>query len=154
MTASINFPSQIPCFLRDGYENNHVSPFFRSELVSGRSRQRRAFTSVPTMVSANLLLTDQQAQVFEAWFRYEALDGAEWFNASLKTPLGLMPYECRFVEMYSGPTLTGNSLWKFSCKLEIRDRQIISSNWYQYGADFIMYSDIIDIAINREWPAA
>ena len=69
--AAIDFPAGLPTPLRSGYELQHVSPLMRSELESGRVRQRRRYTSVPTIVSVSWILTRQQAQVFESWFRYE-----------------------------------------------------------------------------------
>jgi hypothetical protein len=34
------------------------------------------------------LLTDSQAQAFEAWYRDAITDGAAWFNMNLRTPGG------------------------------------------------------------------
>lgn len=154
MTTDLDFPSVLPCFLREGYDIQHASPFVRSEMVTGRARQRRAYTSVPSEAQVSLLLTSVEAQVFESWFAYDAADGANWFNATIKTPVGLRPYVCRFVEMYKGPTLTGRELWRFTCRLEIYERPILSGGWAAYYPEAVLQQDIIDIALNQEWPAA
>lgn len=153
MTVSINYPDSLPLPIRNGYQVNHVSPMMRTELDTGRARQRRRYTSVPSIVSVSWIMNSQQAQVFEAWFRYTLFDGSEWFNAELRTPLGLESYECRFAEMYSGPVLVGKLLWQFTAELELSERQTLLSGWEDFP-EFVLGSDIIDLAMNQEWPPA
>ena len=62
--AVIDFPAELPMPLRNGYDTNHVSPLMRTELQTGRARQRRRYTSVPTMASVSWIMTQQQAQLF------------------------------------------------------------------------------------------
>lgn len=152
--AAIDFPAGLPTPLRSGYGLNHVSPLMRSELESGRTRQRRRYTSVPTIVAVSWILTRQQAQVFESWFRYEIEDGSEWFNCRLNTPVGLQDYECRFADMYSGPQLVARDHWQFSAEIEIRERQTVDEALIRYTPQFVLMSDIFDKAMNQEWPAA
>lgn len=153
MAATIDYPANLPPPLRSGYGINHVSPLQRTELATGRAIQRRRYTSVPSIASVSWLMSQPQAQVFEGWFRWTLSDGAEWFNARLRTPLGLRDYECRFVGMYEGPDLIGVDRWKFSADLEIRERQTVDAILAAHP-DIILGAAIIDIAINREWPAA
>ena len=149
--ATIDYPAGLPLPLRNGYDINHVSPLMRSDLQSGRARQRRRYTSVPSMASVSWNMNQQQAQLFEAWFRWELVDGSEWFNAELRTPLGLQSYECRFSDMYSGPQLVGVDRWVFQAMLEIRERQTLADG-YELLPSFALYSDIFDRAMNQEWP--
>jgi hypothetical protein len=47
-----------------------ISPLLRTEMTSGRARQRRRYTSTPTQASVKWIFqTDALAQVFEAFFR-------------------------------------------------------------------------------------
>lgn len=153
ITTNIDFPRGLPCFLREDYDINHIQPFTRTTMESGRSRQRRKFTSVPSMVDVSLICTNGQAMAFEAWFRDAIHDGADWFNARLKTPKGFEPYVCRFAGMYDGPRLTGRSLWKFTATLEIFERPLLPTGW-GLVPDMVAGMDIIDLAVNREWPKA
>lgn len=153
MAATINYPEGLPTPQRSGYGINHGSPLQRTELATGRAIQRRRYTSVPSIVAVSWNLSQPQAQVFEGWFRWELSDGAEWFNARLRTPLGLQDYECRFVGMYEGPDLVGIDRWKFSADLEIRERQTVDAALAEHH-DLILGAAIIDIAINQEWPEA
>ncbi|MFT7337637.1 MAG: hypothetical protein ACI92B_000959 [Marinobacter maritimus] len=153
--AIVDYPAELPTPARAGYALQHTSPFMRTEMATGRARQRRTFTSVPSMVQLSWLLTNQQAQLFEAWFAHGITDGADWFNITLTTPIGkLAPYECRFTEMYDGPALAGRDHWRFNAQVEIRERPILPRDWYLYGKAFILGADIIDQALNREWPEA
>src|SRR5699024_10144217 len=84
MTPELDFPKELPPFMREGYGFNHVQPFARTEMVTGRARQRRTFQSVPSILPVSIILNDSEAQLFEAWFAYDAMDGTKWFNATIK----------------------------------------------------------------------
>ena len=148
--TDIDFPKDLPCALREGYDLNHVEPFQRTEMVSGRARNRRTFTSVPTKVDVSWLFNDPEAVRFEEWFKETANDGVEWFNLRLRTPLGMEDYVCRFMQMYTGPHLVENH-WKITARLEIYKRPMIVPGWGLLP-DYIIGSSIFDLAMNREWP--
>ena len=152
MTLAV-WPEQLPLPEQSGYAIQHVSPLQRTEMVSGRARQRRVYTSVPSNVAVQFFCTEAQAQVFELFFRHGITDGADWFMCTLKTPLGLMPYECRFNGIYEGPVLTSFNKWTFSGTLEIRERQTLGASWV-YAPQYIFDSSIIDVALNDLWSAA
>jgi hypothetical protein len=153
--ATIDYPAELPSPARSGYALQHVSPFARTPMQTGRARQRRTFQSVPSSVTLTWTLRNEEAQIFEAWFAYDITDGADWFNIDLKTPVGtLAPYECRFMEMYQGPELFGLDMWRYTAEVEIRERPILSQDWYIYGKEFILGSSIVDVALNKKWPEA
>lgn len=148
------FPSGLPCGLQTGYGLQHVSPLIRTPMVSGRARQRRAFTSTPTIASVQWLFTRPQAQAFEAWFRSTIHDGADWFTVRLSTPLGSHDYLARFAGMYDGPRLAGGRYWEIAAEVELEERAVLPWPWGEYGIDLILNQEIIDRALNAEWPAA
>ena len=148
----------IPLPLRDGYGFQAVDPLQRTALDSGRARQRRRFTSVPTIASVTWRLGDVDAMAFEAWYRDALVDGAEWFEMPLKvpeSPYGAKLYQARFTGIYSGPVLVSGSvsLWDFSAQLELVERPILVSPWGLFP-QFIKYGNIIDLALNDQWPEA
>lgn len=152
-----SFPSQLPLALQAGYALQHQSPFMRTEMQSGRARQRRMFTSVPSVVSVSWIFeTDGEARLFEGWFRDDlgAKDGENWFGMPLQTPLGTYHYDCRFTEMYRGPTLVGGDMWQISASLEIRERPVVEVDYATILPGYVLLSDIFDLAMNREWPEA
>ena len=152
MTLAV-WPEQLPLPEQSGYAIQHVSPLQRTTMVSGRARQRRVYTSVPSNVAVQWFLTEQQAQLFEAFFRYAITDGADWFLLPLKTPMFTGDYECRFTGIYEGPTLTAFNKWTVSATIEIKERQTLDSPW-TYTPQYVIDSSIIDVALNDLWSAA
>lgn len=153
ISTDLNYPDYLPWPLREDYDLNHVSPFTRTPMNSGRARQRRHFSSVPTNVAVSWNFTEQEALMFESWFRDTIHDGVDWFNCPLKTPVGEKQYVCRFTDMYKGPVPTGICMYRVSAALEIWERPLLAPGWGNFP-DFIRYADIIDLALNREWPEA
>lgn len=149
----IKYPKGLPRGLQSGRSYQIVSPLERSQLSSGRARQRRRFTSVPEMASISWIFTPSQGQAFEAWFRDALIDGSEWFECELKTPLGLSDHQCRFNGIYSGPSIAGNNLWSYSAELELKFRAVAPAGEGLFTED-ILTSEIFDLTINREWPKA
>lgn len=151
----IQYPSGLPCFVREGYELETVSPMMRSPMVSGRSRQRRRYKSTPTMVSAATEpMNDSQAQLFEAWWEETLISGTQYFECPLKTPLGMQTYVARFMDVYQGPRLVGVSHWVFRCQLELRNRPILPPGWAGAAPDFILNAGKFDRLMNDTWPEA
>ena len=149
----VSWPTQLPLPEQSGYAIQHVSPLQRTTMVSGRARQRRVYTSVPSNVAVQWFLTEQQAQLFEAFFRYAITDGADWFLLPLKTPMFTGDYECRFTSIYEGPTLTAFNKWTVSATIEIKDRQTLDPTWIN-TPQYVLDSSIIDFAVNQLWPVA
>ena len=149
----VSWPTQLPMPEQSGYAIQHVSPLQRTTMVSGRARQRRVYTSVPSMVAVQWFLTEQQAQLFEAFFRYAITDGADWFLLPLKTPMFTGNYECRFTGIYEGPVLIAYDKWTVSATIEIKERQTLNAG-FAYVPQYVIDSSIIDVALNDLWPAA
>ena len=154
ITSDIDYPDDyLPMPVQEGYGLKPVSPLLRTELTSGRARQRRRYTSTPTQAQVTWLFLEAEAQLFETWFRDTITDGADWFNSKLRSPLGVESYVCRFVDIYDGPIITGGKYWQFTATLELWERPILASGWGDFP-DYVINSNIIDIAMNREWPEA
>lgn len=154
ITTDINYPDGLPWPVREGYDIKSVQPFVRTKLDSGRARQRRKFSSVPSTFNVTWIFNaDTQVAAFEAWFRDAVQDGPAWFNAPLKTPIGEKMYVCRFTQMYDGPTLVGLCAWRVSAVLELWERALMPPGWGLLP-DYLVHADIFDIAMNREWPEA
>lgn len=149
--TNINWPAGLPCALREGHSTKHAQPFQRTTMDSGRARQRRKFSSVPSAQQFSWYFTAAQCVAFEAWFRDALSDGSAWFNMESRTPLGKTALVCRFQDMYSGPDLVGRDSWKVSAALEIWERPLFAEGWGLFP-DYIIHADILDIAVNRKWP--
>ena len=151
--TDIDYPEGLPAPLREGHTTQHVTPFRRTNMTSGRARQRRLFTDVPSIGNYSWRMTDSEAAAFEVWFKEILKDGAEWFNILRKTPLGRVNHVCRFVDMYEGPNLVGVSEWMFTAQLESWERPLLPPGW-GILPEYVIHADIFDIAMNREMPEA
>lgn len=154
ITSDINWPAGLPCALREGHSTQHGTPFVRTQMESGRARQRRKFSSVPSVQQFSWLMTQAQCMAFEAWFRDSLEDGAAWFNMRSRTPLGKdTDLVCRFVDMYAGPDIAGRDLWRISAPLENWERPLLPPGWGLLP-EYLTGADIFDIAMNDRWPKA
>lgn len=142
------FPDSLPSPLRSGYGFKPENNIIRTEMVSGRARQRVAYTSVPTYSDLSWILTAVQAQLFEA---FAAEVGGDWFSLKLKAPTGFYYQDCRFTETPNGPELIGRDLWGFKVRAELKDRPMLDES-YALVPGMVMMQDILDVAINQEWP--
>jgi hypothetical protein len=164
--TEINWPDGLPCVQREGHTTQHGTPFIRTELDSGRARQRRKFTSVPSVQQCSWVFTSLECIVFEAWFRDSLCDGVRWFNIYIRTPRGGKAWidmdlrdaitdgthlVCRFSEMYSGPDIVARDRWRISAPLEVWERPLIPDDWGLLP-DYLLGADIFDRAMNLKWP--
>ncbi|WP_138436509.1 hypothetical protein [Marinobacter shengliensis] len=154
MATNIDFPKMLPTPQRSGYGLKSAPTFARTTMASGRAKQRPVNKVVPAMVPVTLILTEEQAQIFEGWFNYEINYGTAWFNCRLDSAMGLRPYECRFTEMYEGPERLGVRHWRYKAQFEIVERPVVSEEDYLYGLPDIQYTSIFDITMNQQWPEA
>lgn len=143
----------LPMPQQQGYGFTPVNPILRTQMQSGRSKQRSRYRGTPTNASIMWRFFEKgQAQLFESWYLDVINDGASWFEMTLQTPQGVMPYTCRFTEIYDGPTLIPPCYWEFTGTLELRKRPVTGDGWALYYPEALRYGNIIDVAINREWP--
>lgn len=150
----IQYPEGLPRPLREDYGFTPTSGLIRTQMQSGRSRQRRQFASVPTSTPVSWLFDATQAQLFESWYEEVLQGGSQWFEMEFKTPQGIMPYRARFVEGYTGPTMVTVSHWRFRAVLELFERPILKGGWAVYLPKFILSMAVFDQAMNREWPVS
>ncbi|CAI3796052.1 hypothetical protein [Rheinheimera sp. MM224] len=145
----------LPLPLREGYGLTPVSPLMRTDMQSGRAKQRRRYQSTPTQAPINwIFIQPGQALLFEQWYQHVLMDGVLWFNMKLRTPEGVKFYKCRFMDIYKGGELDGPNYWRYSAELELWERPTMDPMWVTYYPAAIRYMNVIDLALNREWPEA
>ena len=146
------YPKGLPLPLRDDYGFRPVNNITRTEMDSGRARQRVDFEDVPTIATLRFLFTSPQAQLFEYW--QSRIVKAAWFTMTLVTPLGFGVHEVRFTEKPDGGELQGRYAWGYSCNVELRFQPLLPPGWAELAPDWILMSDIFDIAMNDKWAKA
>lgn len=149
----IQYPVKLPLPLQDGYSLETFDPMARTVMVTGRARQRVRHSVVPTFVRASFIFKEAQAAFFEAWYARVLGNGVEWFSCPLQTPEGVRQYEARFAGIYDGPSLVQLNFWKYTARLELRQRPLIPEGWEQFP-EYWFNKGVIDVSINRGWPEA
>ena len=122
---TINFPEKLPYPTTEGYAIKPGEAIVRTDMEAGPARQRRRYTQTPSKISVRWVMNREQFSLFEAWYKYYAKEGAEWFNITLLGGLGLMEQEARFTQQFEAKLLNGY-LWEITSELEIRDRPTLS----------------------------
>lgn len=82
--ATIDWPLTLPqAALADRYSYSQDTDIIRTEMDSGRARQRKTFRSTPIHIDAAWLMTTAQLDIFRSWLEFEASFGASYFNVPL-----------------------------------------------------------------------
>ena len=123
----ISWPSTLPLPSIEGYGLHPGEAILRTEMEAGPARQRRRYTQVPSRISARWVFRREQFALFEAWYRWHAKEGGEWFEINLLGGLGLVVHEARFTRPFDAQPRSG-VLWEVSSELEIRERPTLDED--------------------------
>ena len=145
----IQYPTGLPYPQRDGYAFEATENITRTEMDSGLAVQRVEFRKPSSTVSVSWLLTAPQGQLLRAWC--DQVAAAQWFEMPLLSELGFDTHEVRLRKRLMGPELVGQYLWRYRADIEIRKTPELEDGWAEILPDYILYSDIFDYAMNREW---
>lgn len=119
----IKYPSILPFPLLSSTSFKQQSNILRTEMNSGRARQRRRFLSVPTTMAATWRLSNRMAVIFEGFYEHGLKDN-EWFLLFIPTPQGLVEHEARFINspMENHKPL-GAGRWSYQASIEMKARE-------------------------------
>ncbi len=115
------WPSDLPTVpVRDGYRVSSDNGLVRTEMESGRARQRRRFVRAYKRVAITWRLSDVELERFRSFFYWDINHGADVFAISLPVAATSRPVSARFV-VDSQPRISyrGPALWDLTCELEI-----------------------------------
>ncbi|ANI04153.1 transposase [Pseudomonas putida] len=149
----IQYPAELPLPLQDGYGYTTVDPIRVTPMVTGRRRYRKISSYVPSALTLNFNFSEAEAGFFEAWYSRTLNEGMEWLEMPLQLPAGFKKYPIHFTGIYGRVELTQIKRWRYSIGAELKKRELIPEGWEQFP-QFWLNKDIIDLAINREWPEA
>jgi len=115
-------PSTIPDWRMSPHDFTLPAPFAEIKFATGHSRKRRVALAPPRIVSVGLLLTEDQAQDFHAWFEEDAEAGALPFSARLLSDDGTRVWwRSIFVEppRWNAAPSTRGPMWSVSSTLRL-----------------------------------
>lgn len=148
----IVYPAGLPHPLKGDASFAPENNILRTPMQSGRARQRQLYTRVPTFYSAAWVLTDAQGRLLTAWA--DQVAKADWFQMPLRSDLGLNVETVRFVATIAGPVRVGVKLWRYTADIEVQYKPALAPGWAEILPDWTLESEIFDLAMNMEWPAA
>lgn len=146
----IKFPDGLPPAIRGNYAFTPTNRIQRTEMDSGRARQRILFDSVPSFVTLTWVMTDSQAIFFDTWA--DQVAGAGWFTIPIRSPNGFENTEVRFTQSPSGGELIGVDYWSYTAQVELRFKPVFPPGLIDILPDYVLYADIFDVAMNQLWP--
>lgn len=152
----VTWPATLPLPSVEGYGVNPGEAILRTEMEAGPARQRRRFTQVPSRITVRWLFRREQFALFEAWYRWQAKEGAEWFAIDLLGGLGLVAHEARFTRQFES-RLKNALLWEVTSELEIRERPVLTEDALAIALDSdlaLLFRDIdaLHALINVQLP--
>lgn len=148
----ITYPAGLPHPLKSSAAYSPENNILRTIMQSGRARQRQLYTSTPTFYKASWILNDVQGRLLVAWA--DQVAKADWFEIPLRSDLGLNTETVRLISTISGPVRIGVNLWQYTADIELQYKPLMAPGWAEILPDWTLNSDIFDLAMNREWPAA
>lgn len=122
----VSWPDTLPLPTVEGYAVSPQEAVLRTEMESGPARQRRRFRQTPTRITVRWLLGEYHFALFEAWYKFHADEGGQWFQITLLGGLGLLPHDARFTRQFDARLLPARR-WEVRGELEIRERPTLDA---------------------------
>ena len=118
MATIPRWPDALPAPLIEGYAAKARPTFVRTEMDSGRGRQRRRQVTGPTTISQTWRLTEAELAIFDAWFEDQVFGGAAWASMPVMTGQGKVYLQCRFIDTPDRRSVSGSRLWDITAQIE------------------------------------
>jgi len=133
MTTDLSWPEHrlgLPSIA--GYGIEPQDGVARTDMDSGPARHRRRWTTTPTEFPVTFKFTRYQLAIFEGWYYNDAAEGANFFNITLLSGLGLVNHEARFKGKYkslpwNADDAANSEWWRVTTTLEIRNRPVLDA---------------------------
>ena len=113
-------------------------------MESGAARQRQRFTSTPSYVTIEWVMTEGIFGLFESWYIYKAKAGGEWVSMYLDNGLGRTLCEVRFLQPYEAKPLSHKS-WAVMASVEVREMPVLGEG----ALDIMLDGDITPTELTK-----
>ncbi len=110
------------------YSFNAETVLARTDMESGRYRQRRRFTTNIFFVNVSWLLNDAQLNYFVGWHKLSLLNGSLSFNIDLAFGQSLNANVAKIVNGLYDTRQVGHFDWRVTATLEVESPNIIDSD--------------------------
>lgn len=99
----------------------------RGDDLPGLPQQRQRSRNSLAEVQTRWELTADQAPIFDAFFRFRALDGAQWFDFPFYQGIGIVETKARFLGDADWTPRAGGR-WAVTAPIEVRERVILTAD--------------------------
>lgn len=136
--------SLLPKPLRDSWALEPKPIVARSDDMPGLPQARRRSLDSVTTVDSAWELTPTQAALFDGFYRWRSMDGAQWFKLPVFAGIDLVLADARFTGDTVWKPHGGIGGWRVSATVEIRQRFILSSDDLAEIGDIQAMLDVLD----------
>ncbi|KTF10395.1 hypothetical protein [Pseudoalteromonas sp. H103] len=126
MSVLIKYPNDLKLPLVSSHRLSQNSNLLRTDMASGRARQRKRFQSVPTTMGATWKLNKYQAQILEGFVTHVVNEAVNWFLMPVRTPQGLIEHEVRFINSPLESCTYNGGFWNYQANIEVKKRESVS----------------------------
>lgn len=149
----IKYPTGLKYPLLSSTSFKQQSNILRTEMGSGRARQRKLYDSVPTMMAATWRLSRNQANILEGFVK-DTLNETAWFLMKVLTPRGLITHQVRFTKSpFENYKPLGSGRWEYQAQIEIKkyigptEEQMVTS--LLKPTSYEEFTDSVESSINK-----
>jgi len=151
------YPLTIRSILRAGKSRNQPAAFSMAEPRRGPGYAQATGTDVPVFWDVTFRFTEQEAQVFQTWFRFIINNGVDEFTMPIRTEFGPIEHVCRFLPDSLLPAREDGPLFDYSAK--IMARKLLVPDGIEEAAELIVtlpdwwaWSDLLDQTVTQAMP--
>tara|TARA_B100001059_G_scaffold213838_1_gene230034 strand:+ start:7376 stop:7843 length:468 start_codon:yes stop_codon:yes gene_type:complete len=122
----VNYPLSLPLPRLKEVSYKRQSNILRTEMSSGRARQRRRFLSVPTFMEATWRFRKDDAVLFEGFVDH-GVQLTGWFLMDILTPKGVVKHQVRFVkDPLENFKPISALVWQYQAQVEVKEYKVAS----------------------------
>lgn len=122
----IKYPSSLPLPRLKDAAYKRQSNILRTEMSTGRARQRRKHLSVPTLMEATWRLRKDEATVFEGFVDH-GVNLIDWFLMDILTPRGVVKHQVRFMkDPLENMKPISALVWQYQAQIEMKEYKAAS----------------------------
>lgn len=126
MSEIVSYPDHLPKPHFDTSGIKQTSNLLRTEMASGRKRQRPKFYSVPAEQTLIWRLSADDASKFLGWVQYVLFQGARWFKINQRTELGVVSVDIRMTQHPLENATKSGGKFVYTVKCEVKEYPVQS----------------------------
>lgn len=153
---AVDYPSRFRLAIQSGKKREVAKTFINSEPLAGKMYTQRLTDEAPVIWDFDLVFTQFDAKLFDAWFLVTADSGNEAVNMPIKTEQGLVVHEVRFIDIPQPREVADT--WRYSCSVQASEIVRPEDTDVLAGLAASGYDEqdlyLLDVVVNEVWAEA